>query len=1199
MPKRVLLFIALGFGIITCQTRAQFVSSEKANVRPIQTTDRCKTLDRMLEKNGFAVTTRQFPQMFLAYIQYPGSRYRKLPPFITTDSAWHTYQVLLEAGVKRLEQRQAVRLKAFSRRLLARTTEAAGEGRSGFNKIANYASIALAIQDEAHAAKLPNEQKAFLAALKEGAGQVRGPVGFPISASAFRARSFYTSSAQLSDYFTARQWYAMVVFPVSDRDATSLAVRLAMLINSDDHLSSLWEALSKPYDSLLAKAEDGDVAVYASAVRKVVDKGATLAQAARSAEALQKHLDTLLPNPQVNDQLLTREQHANFPKVIKGFRVLPPRRLTWSVCFQKTTPPGAGFPSALHFMVACKQMRSAAAVRALQQTVGEKKAVRIQQVDPGKLPDSLHGRAMKLISTLQKPPPAEAPKAMKTTAWADKQLWTQLGAWAQQGHTWTLHAKPPSDSWGSPRGTGDVGMVSPYPEFFESLGTLTRQTAKALSQAGSVREKDARGVSEILLAHAKIFVSYRPRYEPELTEQVRKELEEARPAATRMRNFVEECISRHRTLFGPSKHLTEESVLKDLQELARRCIKTGKASENDLKILNAFAQPGALACDRIDTFASACDSLASIARKQLAGKPLDERENDFLRGYGLLLALCHLYEDASWKNVHDDFPIISPVFASPLAGRTLYAALGRPRELLVRGKLNARDTLMRGAVLSYREFTRPVSQPLDDESWQQIIRNRQSVPKPPDFTKSFIARPDEDEFVEMLGEGKLYLDVNNIPGRKVTRALIKLLSTAPDEHKSRLIKHLRARCTAEDVPVLIKLMRESPGSLFVTQEGCFYDMTDLVAGLPCKSGAAELMEMLTGDNTRHARAAAEILYRQPELIDSARLTSQYDEFPTSKRGLCCFVLGYVKKVDQSARDTMLKALSDRDACLRWQGAVTLGQSGAKHPKIIKALSERIDDSNVYVAGEALRTLIKLKASPDAKTLLDTLKRRFRARNEGSPIDFARSAIGAPWQNWMEYPESGGLFDPGYSTYDEEFTASWSYFPYESTVTLPLSLDEVILNRLIELKYKPAVPVILGITVRNGFTRDDLGFDALKKLDRGNYVEHLVKLALNQKASPWSRATALKRFFSYEPPATICRRLIPVLGDKTPVMSSRDTEPGTLGNLAVILIAKAVFPNETFRTPDVFDKDTGYTEEFKKLAEKVLKWSRTTTRSADK
>src|ERR1039457_1397267 len=60
----------------------------------------------VLGKNGFVVADPAFKQIFEAYIKSPqiegpsaaNPMWRSLPSFITTDSAWHTYHVLLEEG---------------------------------------------------------------------------------------------------------------------------------------------------------------------------------------------------------------------------------------------------------------------------------------------------------------------------------------------------------------------------------------------------------------------------------------------------------------------------------------------------------------------------------------------------------------------------------------------------------------------------------------------------------------------------------------------------------------------------------------------------------------------------------------------------------------------------------------------------------------------------------------------------------------------------------------------------------------------------------------------------------------------------------------------------------------------------------------------------------------------------------------------
>ena len=1148
----------------------------KKPARKLKTVRRFKAFDQMLKKNRFAVTPEQFPQIFTAYIPESWDRENALPPFITTDSAWETYHVLLEEGVKQIEQYQAVRLKRFSRRLLDRATSLAAHGQRDFARIAEYASIALALQDKKHAAMLPKTRKQLLSALKEGVGTVRGPVGFPLSAAAFRANSFYTSSPKLADYFSARQWYAMVVFPVGDKEATSLAIRLTMLIDSDKELRGLWDALSAPYDSLLAKAEDGDVAAYASAIRKIVGPKATSAQAIASVGALQKHLQTALGDPQVNDQLFDIEQHANFAKLTKGFRLLPPRRLTSSVCFQKTTPPDTSFPSALNFMVACKQMRSPAAVRALQQQVSAKRAREIQRGDPVELPDSLHGRAIKLIATLQNPPPAAAPKALKTEAWADKQLWTQLGAWAQQRHTWALHAKMTHNPLGGPE-PSDAGMVSPYPDFFESLGALARQTAAILPN-----KIDIKVLSKSLLHHVETytscFVDTRDRqYGPSMERLLLED-----HGLNRIHGLLDECRDEHQTLLGFSVRPSDARILKHLGDLARKCLEAGKASKQDTAILRRFARSGDGVVNLMGQFADICDKLASIARKQLAGKPLNTKENRLIRNYGPILARLHFYENFACVDPDDDSPIISPVFVNPLAERTLYAALGRPHALYVLGKLNGKTRLMRGAVLGYREFTHPISDPLDDDSWREMVWSGKPIPQPPAFTKSFMVHPDEDEIVAMLKRDEIYSGIDNVPGEKITQAIIAMLPKAGRYIEDQLIGHLGARCTEQDAPAFLKLMRQYVENPPEKQIRTARDIIVLTANTPCKAVAPQLMQMLAAKNANHANAAAVVLFCQPNLIDVSLMAPAYDKLSDPRRALACFLLGHLPKPNQAATTTMLKALQDKNASLRWHGATALGRSKSKAPAVITALRKRIDDSNDYVASASLDALSKLGVFVEANTLIDKLKRY--CRNPGWPEvdESARKAIETPSQG----PVSVLADDPFY------------------IAPAPSRLDIAILTTLIQMKHRRAIPAIMEIMTGDRFSWDYMGFVALKKLDRQGYPDRLLDLAFNKEMDIDLRVDAMGEIAECDSAQKTCRKLIPLLSDKTPISKDLDLwKRKSLGDVAVGVIADSMdLTVDIITVPSedgLLESERDFPQEFKMLREKVRKWARTATRPADK
>src|SRR6185436_13267847 len=242
-----------------------------------------------------------------------------------TDSAWHTYHVLLEEGVKELEEIQSRKLVEFSRQLLSDVREYAQNGVA--NKLVRYVSVGLGLQDQNFRESLPVEDKRIIEGLLNGAGSVESFIGFPLAPAQFRAQSFYTQSPELSAYFAARQWYGSVVFRLTDPEETKLAIALAMVVDGKPELLALWRELNEPFDQFLAPMEDGTLREYA-AMAKVVS-GANLKTLSKIEERfaeIRKKLEAELSGPRVNDQLLAPDQYAAFPKETRGLRLFPPRR---------------------------------------------------------------------------------------------------------------------------------------------------------------------------------------------------------------------------------------------------------------------------------------------------------------------------------------------------------------------------------------------------------------------------------------------------------------------------------------------------------------------------------------------------------------------------------------------------------------------------------------------------------------------------------------------------------------------------------------------------------------------------------------------------------------------------------------------------------------------------------------------------------
>ncbi len=673
----------------------------------------------LLSKNGFVVANPAFKQIFEAYIKSPpverpsekNPRGSVLPSFITTDSAWHTYHVLLEEGVKEMEEAQAQRLLKFSRQLLAATKARTPRLASTADELTRFVAIGLALQDSQQRQALAPEQKRIAEGLRStGSAPIEVRIGLPLSPPQFRAQSFYTQSPELSDYFAARQWYATVVFRLNNARETEAAVALTTLIAGDSELLGLWKQLSEPFDLFLARSEDGTIREYAAAATAVLATNFDSISDSQLAE-IQNKLANQLPLPRVSDQLLQPAEYAQFGKETRGFRLLPPRQLPCAVCFHNTTDPkipGRMYPSGLDFLAASPELRSPAALRAVQRQFGKNIADLVSKTECGPLPDSLHGDAMRLVAKLQEPLPAQVAPAMRTEAWHDLQFWTQLGAWAEQRHTWALHTKlsvmysgiiePPT------------GVVAPYPEFFSGLAKLTRRTAEAFDKAGLEQHFEIKTAAANLLELIQLSRNAGRSRDEQQLERISGKLEQ-------LGQFENHCYEKHQAeLEKGGRRDTYKQMQKELQDLARRCSETGQATEAETATLRMFFDCHQNIARLIRDFAPICDRLAELAKKSLTGEKLTADDARWIENYGVTLAGFHFYYGNSYEVPRDDFPIVTRVFSNPLRDSMLYAGLARPQALYVIVPNGNSLQLYRGAVLTYREFVRPNEQPLEDQS---------------------------------------------------------------------------------------------------------------------------------------------------------------------------------------------------------------------------------------------------------------------------------------------------------------------------------------------------------------------------------------------------------------------------------------------------------------------------------------------------
>ena len=136
-----------------------------------------------------------------------------------------------------------------------------------------------------------------------------------------------------------------------------------------------------------------------------------------------------------------------------------------------------------------------------------------------------------------------------------------------------------------------------------------------------------------------------------------------------------------------------------------------------------------------DRFAQACEMLAAIADKEIAGKALDEKDHQLIHGVaGLLKATTVLPPELRKKILSETdsrMALIADVHTDNNTKQVLEEGVGTPFLLTVRMPLNGSMTTLNGAVFSYYEFKHPMKDRLTDEAWQKILADASKRPAPP------------------------------------------------------------------------------------------------------------------------------------------------------------------------------------------------------------------------------------------------------------------------------------------------------------------------------------------------------------------------------------------------------------------------------------------------------------------------------------
>ena len=426
--------------------RAPPLPCDLTQVRHIQALAGSARAKELLSRQGFVVTEEQFSQIFEPYL--PNTQV-KMPVFITVDSAWHTYHVLLEEGVQQVEVGQAKVLRRFSEQLYHVAAARKDPSNVVYRDLAAFAAVGWAIQDSTCLQHLPADIRSMVLQALECTQTGETPLFFGLQAENSRPAGFYTKTPELARYFVARRWYASSAFRVKSETETLRALYLTLLIESHVELRRLHRQLADYPEAMVGPRDDPGVVQYAELAAKLTEGSLTEESIPRILSDFRREASKL-PGPQINDQFLPPYQFAIRLEETKGMRLLGACQLPSAILFQKTTEPTIAervLPSGLD-VFAAGPLACAAGRRALKATAPDVATYEaVCHTDCGPLPPSLHGQAMQLLHLLHEPLSGTAPPSIANVRLAGQAALVGPGGLGRGA----AHLGPPCEAGGSPR----------------------------------------------------------------------------------------------------------------------------------------------------------------------------------------------------------------------------------------------------------------------------------------------------------------------------------------------------------------------------------------------------------------------------------------------------------------------------------------------------------------------------------------------------------------------------------------------------------------------------------------------------------------------------------------------------------------------------------------------------------------------------
>ena len=696
-----------------------------------------------LARDKVLVGAQSFKQVFSPYLGCD------LPLFLTSDSVLNAFHVVLEASLVELEEGRAAEMArhlAWLARALPGVPEAAGLDLPPtlVDHAVTRAQITLGVALAGLGAPLddlPADVREM--AIEEAARVVRaeglakpGWLGPPddgftaLDYTRFAPRGFYDRSVTLQRYFRAVSWLQAIPFRVGVDEELLAVLLLAKALEDPPGASNADSQAAWQCRHFLA----GNARLWGAPDDAGLTTGSSWSYPFDADDFREKQQWFR----ELASESLIADQVALGP-LGPTLRILPASRLPDAVLFHRTTNEvgNRALPTGLEVAAA---LGSPVARGALAEAANGQVAQQIERTRPLFQASGLYPEYLRALGRLVGPAEADAPALFSTRPWQVKSCQTLLCAWAQMRRAYVLHAKQSAYYLGLTE--QEPGFVEPVPSFFKALREVVIQ-AEVLLEAGgafsTARVRDGLAVDLRVVAN-RLDVLDPSAIGDRDPWNLLSEADERR--GMRAFEIVYGC--------GAFDDVPDAWDGPALQRLIT-ALRTTAATLEDRETPLSEPMQAVLANSTLD-LAGTWEALQHLlidlellAHKQLRGVAFDERDREFILGYGERLAAVMFYGGNLGLTPRDDAPRIVDVASDPQTGRFLLVGTGRPRALYVLYPWGEEEVLCRGAVLPYHELVDDVR--LVDAAWRERLDAAQ--PEPPAWLRPILAagvvRPPNDE----------------------------------------------------------------------------------------------------------------------------------------------------------------------------------------------------------------------------------------------------------------------------------------------------------------------------------------------------------------------------------------------------------------------------------------------------------------------